>query len=553
MAGEPAYSDRHEMGIQVAAAVAAMFAVALIIYPFPALPILASAPLILFLFLYPRFRYDEWVLVYLSMALAIYYSSIAQLTSLLIPAYAVLLLRFVGGLPHRASPASTVLGPSSASVLRAAPLFLFASLANYRVVVSVAILTASTLALALINYALLSRFKVIEVSYDREAVLGKHLAIRVTVASPRGSIALVSLGESVKSSYVAGTASIMLKLRTTSVGRFTRTLKVIAYDPWLVSGRSVAEVLITFTVIPSHSVIAKRIRKASSVLPSSLTEPMETSAFIIGHGERAKKLSRPTDIHAILRAYPRILRAAARSLIAKTLTGGGSSGTAEGGHRKGVFGEYYGVRSFAPGDSPRVIHWKKSVSLRRLVVKEFVTGEAPPTPSVRAGRFASIIVADLTSSSVKELDNLVTKLLYTLQQAAETAGTAQSLLIMLIGATALTLKGPIRDVLKRVADAFAEILPETMHEYITISGSVDESWAESLIAARGCCGLVNAVVASSLTYAKGVIDIIVRHGLPPPKTVAIIHGRPTSVRNAILSYRLKSLGYKVMKLGEGTA
>lgn len=73
---------------------------------------------------------------------------------------------------------------------------------------------------------------------------------------------------------------------------------------------------------------------------------------------------------------------------------------------KGYLGEYLGVREYTPGDSLRLIHWKKS--LRRsdivdLVIKVYSSSDVDK--HVRPQR--SIVIADLTATSLAELDLLL--------------------------------------------------------------------------------------------------------------------------------------------------
>jgi len=67
-------------------------------------------------------------------------------------------------------------------------------------------------------------------------------------------------------------------------------------------------------------------------------------------------------------------------------------------------GEYYGVRTYVPGDEISTIHWKKSVSKQTLVVKDYK----------REPRRTLIILCDLTSTTFSELDDVVYTLLSTL-------------------------------------------------------------------------------------------------------------------------------------------
>ncbi|MEM4624039.1 MAG: DUF58 domain-containing protein [Thermosphaera sp.] len=65
-------------------------------------------------------------------------------------------------------------------------------------------------------------------------------------------------------------------------------------------------------------------------------------------------------------------------------------------------GEYEGAREYLPGDHPRSIHWKKSVSKGELIVKTF-----SKSPEPGGGGGGGVIVADWDASNPIELDTLI--------------------------------------------------------------------------------------------------------------------------------------------------
>jgi len=45
----------------------------------------------------------------------------------------------------------------------------------------------------------------------------------------------------------------------------------------------------------------------------------------------------------------------------------------------GAAGNYYGVRGYVPGDNVKLIHWKKGLQMRELIVKEFTAAGVLPS------------------------------------------------------------------------------------------------------------------------------------------------------------------------------
>lgn len=68
---------------------------------------------------------------------------------------------------------------------------------------------------------------------------------------------------------------------------------------------------------------------------------------------------------------------------------------------KSVQGDYAGAREYIPGDSPRSIHWKKSISMSELIVKEYSTTHGSETS------YSTVIIADWIAPNPIELDMLI--------------------------------------------------------------------------------------------------------------------------------------------------
>jgi uncharacterized protein (DUF58 family) len=83
----------------------------------------------------------------------------------------------------------------------------------------------------------------------------------------------------------------------------------------------------------------------------------------------------------------------------KEWSGGQSDGNGQARHRRSLDdGEFFGLREWRPGDSPRWVHWRTSARLGRLAVRQFeqsrdhqiallldlFTGEADPSPTLEA-------------------------------------------------------------------------------------------------------------------------------------------------------------------------
>ncbi|MCX8205587.1 MAG: DUF58 domain-containing protein, partial [Candidatus Nezhaarchaeota archaeon] len=137
---------------------------------------------------------------------------------------------------------------------------------------------------------------------------------------------------------------------------------------------------------------------------------------------------------------------------------------------KSLTGEYLGVREYQPGDSPRSIHWKKSLrteGVENFVVKVF--GSEEIEEAARGGEVA--ILADLAAPNPVELDTLLQAVYGTVLTAVERGGGAFSqvyLYIELPNDKLYFISGKAIDVLYGLNAVLLSEKVETCHNY--------ESW-----------------------------------------------------------------------------
>ncbi|MDW8083037.1 MAG: DUF58 domain-containing protein [Sulfolobales archaeon] len=137
---------------------------------------------------------------------------------------------------------------------------------------------------------------------------------------------------------------------------------------------------------------------------------------------------------------------------------------------KSLIGEYLGVREYQPGDSPRSIHWKKSLrteSVENIVVKVFGSEEIEKV----SGGGEVAILADLAAPNPVELDALLQAVYSTVLAAVGRGGDAFSqvyLYIELPNDKLYFIAGKAIDVLHGLNTILLSEKVETYHNY--------ESW-----------------------------------------------------------------------------
>ena len=536
MGRKSGYSNEHTDPYPLMALLALML-VADIIYSGPDPLIVATSAIIALLPMLPRVGLSAWFPAYLSMALSLFYASVSLPAMALLPAYTIALMHYVTALPHNSVP-SGVIGPSANSVLRALPLFLMASLANYRVTFSIGVTASSILLLVVTRYVSLSSARVSGVDYEREVRMGSYLSIRVKIELPGDGFVLLNVGGTARIFAATKQSTLEVRIRPSSVGRHSLTLRVAVLDPWLVAVRQIYNYQITFVVLPAYSALVKMMGEPIAPLPAEATEPVKAEVLVLGGKEGPIERGGPASLEGL----PPVIKRVISSLI---LRGRPTEerGLIGSGRYRGFVGEYYGVREFTPGDSLKFIHWKKSVSIGRLVVKEYASSKASRGSVAKSGMYAPIIVADLTPSGTKELDELITSFLDVLHAVIVSSEGARLLTIIVFGNIFTIVEGEARAVASEIASAFSRVFPLAIYEYVSIGTKPDDVLADTVLSLRRCCGFADAVAAHATTYARGVVEAILSHGLVPPKNVIIVGGRPTVVRNSFLGKYLKEAGF----------
>lgn len=201
-----------------------------------------------------------------------------------------------------------------------------------------------------------------------------------------------------------------------------------------------------------------------------------------------------------------------------------------------LLGDYSGARDYHPGDHPRAIHWKKSVSKRKLIVKQFTkSGESS------GGGRAIVLIADWVASNPVELDSLV----YTTYSILLNSLSAQVVLLLKTpqGSTYF-IKGKGLDVLAALQAIFEEEDISALFNY--------ESWARKylaeLIEKAGTNRVFREVVEYYNRLALVLLDELEKRGVPRNAGFAIVHPRAYALKYTIIASAMARRGYSALPL-----
>lgn len=523
--------------------------------------ILMSPVIILSLLLLVRRERTELyrVSVHLVTALAVFYSSINIYVLPLMSLYAIVLVKTCK--PSRMFTdkhfsSGGVMGPSTVLLLKLLLVFSLAVLINYRIILSISVLALVILVYAMYKYIGLHEVSVSMIEYPRRICMGDDLEVRVGIASPREIWAQLSYLDKIQLQKVCGEHALRFRLDKPILGRHQFILRIYAYDNELYARRLILEKPIVFYVVPSFTRSLEYARSKILGRPDvkEVLEPVETKIYIFR--EKEAKLAKAIggeNLEAVLGSLPYFIRAIVKGLITRviesaSLPGGENSG--ESGIKKTVPGEYHSVRHYMPGDKLKDIHWKKTVSRRILIVKEFTSGGTERIASL-TDRCGPVVIVDLLALNLWELDNILRQFIRFLVVSSMKTPYAKITVLLVAGDTVILLQGKVIDVLYKVSGEMYRIMPRITYDYESFGRPLPSRTVEELLAHREHFLLIRLITEPNIVYARWFMELLVENNILPPRNLVLIHGSVSSTKYSFLKHYLEENNYRVICLLDG--
>ncbi|MGC8975473.1 MAG: DUF58 domain-containing protein [Thermoprotei archaeon] len=421
---------------------------------------------------------------------------------------------------------------------------------------------ASILALTFASYLRLSKSRVILEKSTYSIYLGEAVEARlkVEVSEAVSYSVLVNSSLSVRGFLTTpGTHDLVIKLLPKTAGIHSYVVKVVMSDLRRFSRITHGPYLIRVKTIPKSASIVRSVRELLARYVSLVKPPtvyvgrLEIVANVLTPGEVGKSGSE--------------VGSGSVGIGSLGVGEGVAEGTGElsvGAERKlgplpryrvrwvvatrilefierlmlrALVGEYAGVREYSPGDHPRNIHWKKSVSLGKLVSKVFSSsGEG-------GGGRSSLVVADWDASNPIELDNLI----QATYGALLTEARLRILYLRLPNGKIYLVVGELLDVLTALDSIMSSEEIESRFSY--------ESWVrrEPLPTTEELekAGEPLKSLASYYTsLAESIVEELEKQGLPKGSSFIVIHPRAYAIKYSYLTRELVKRGYSVTRLRE---
>lgn len=200
---------------------------------------------------------------------------------------------------------------------------------------------------------------------------------------------------------------------------------------------------------------------------------------------------------------------------------------------KSMHGEYAGAREYLPGDRLRDIHWKKSISLSELIVKEYSS-----TPFSRA-QYLTVIIADWIAPNPVELD-MVIEATY----GAVLSDKSPKLLFLKVPNGGVYLvKGKAIDVLAALELIIKSEKVEALFNY--------NSWPRSRrinVNPEANIKVIENLVKYYEIQASALINELEKHGASRGAQFYAIYSRPLSLKYGVVTKHMVEYGYKLALL-----
>jgi len=398
--------------------------------------------------------------------------------------------------------------------------------------------SASLLAVVASAYLKLSRSNVRVARREFSAYLGEVVAVPVDVEVVEETYftVLVDGSEVLRGVLVAGSTQILVKLKPEVAGVRRYSLQLVLVDRWGLSRVSYGPYALVVRVVPRSSVVIRRAREVLSAY-TSRTAP----AVYVG------KLSRVGGGAA--GGGPGGAGGAAGLGLGRL---GGSLGIAEPSVAAARFrlrwevatrvvealassrafrGDYAGVREYTPGDHPRSIHWKKSVSLGELVVKVYESGAG------EAGGSPTLVVADWDASNPVELDQLIQ-----VTYSALVVGRGRRYLYLVLpSGRVYYVAGDAPEVLKALD---LVLLSEGVEARFNYESSTRVGLREVVRELGRVGGKLALVDTYYRALAKAIADDVEERGIPKGSTYVLVHPKAYSLKYTYLAIELEARGYR---------
>lgn len=440
----------------------------------------------------------------------------------------------------------TFLGPTSLRTMKCTLISLIFVLISPKIAIICAISLVSTFSFSLIYYYRLSKIKIEVYDQINTISIGKKATVTISVEAPLTTILLIYYRNDKKIHVVNNKDMIEIELFTGHIGKQIADIDIFVYDRFGFSRRLMKRLTIHYNVVPLTKNLIDTMRKRIIDLGELryLIEPVELVVMELGETSTIMKSlesihALQSTIHSIQYSYFSVFMKKMMETYKEIIIEKETESL-----KRARRGEYFGVRSYIPGDHVKDIHWKKSTSVGNLVVKEFVE-PLEDIPDYTNQKTRPVIVFDFYAPNPVELDKNVFRLLKIIYNVSNYSLVKRICVIFVVGKHLVILKGKMIDILYQLYKLFTEINVFTHYSYGEIVRQTDEAINELLSQKRHPKPL-SLFVVSHNKFSEKLIELLSKNNISPPNPIVLIYSEALKLRYSLLKHNLERFGFLVM-------
>ncbi|MCX8186896.1 MAG: DUF58 domain-containing protein [Sulfolobales archaeon] len=486
------------------------------------------------------------VIRYVLTATLIYYSSLGLETLLyLIPTY--LLIPYLMILEPDVG-LNNFVGPSTTNLIKYLSLMLIVPLINLNTLLPLSLIMAVSIINCLVHYVRLYGVRVELLEVPEEVVLKGKASLLLNTYS-RHTTYLALTGFSSGFFELKDYSIIRYDLPSNHLGTQNAVLNPVVMDSSCFAKRLLTPISVRYLVVPSTMKLIERLRSevfsrrdVKDLLSGVELSFTELGSGLVGVGSEgiSKVLSGLLvrgGVNVFLAELIRSLTALETEVFSDKL---GS---------RGRLGEYVGVRPYIPGDEVRHIHWSKSLSAQKLMIKEFTVSDVKDYLTGGGGLEPAVMV-DLTVSDAASLDRLILTLLNVYLSLIRVSPDVKAPLVIVSNEFVLVMKGKALDVLYRLYKALSNVMPKLIYDYEPMKTEVSVEYVKNLITYSDRFRYFSKLLNANKYFAEEVVRALVMNELTPPRPITILHSDVLSVRYGLVRYELSRYGYTDVELSK---
>ncbi len=443
-------------------------------------------------------------------------------------------------------------GPIAIDRIKTYIAFIPLAFVSYRVLVLIATGISILIAIVLYNHVMLSNSLIKGIRFKKEVYVGDRSSINIDLRTPNNSLILAIYGDRYYLYRSRGYGTISIPMDSSMVGRFTSRLLIYVFDARGIARFELLNRNISYTIKPSYQkILAKMSSRSKFFYKHLVIEPfVKTRLYFLEYSQGEVEAVSYKGFREILTKREGLLAQIIRGLMSleniefEGMLGKLGRKYGSGHLRASMTGEYRGIRQYVPGDKLKNIHWKKTITYNRLMIKEYASGGTIQVKST-VKKIGLVLVVDITSMNLYELNEILSSFFQLISRLTGDNPLMKILVFVIEADTMLSLEGNAITIAELLGKAVMRSKLFSYISYVPIGHNPSHKEIKELIKWKDKNLLVRFIIQQSFNFAISFMKLLVKNNVLPPRNIIIVSGKLTAFRTGVLHYYLSENGYSV--------